>query len=95
MATKKPRKLSAKQQRAYDTLVEATLVRGMPLPSSYGLSPNLKGVTSDQWRDELIERRIIEQDRKKNPHARFSELRDKLAAKHLIGVRGEMVWAAA
>jgi hypothetical protein len=87
------RSLSDKQQLAMEALAEAVLTHGINLPSGNGLPAGLKAVTADQWRDELCRRRVIDPDGK-NPRARVTELRNQLRAKHLIGVRDELVWPA-
>jgi hypothetical protein len=90
-ATDRP--LSDQQQRAIEALAEATLAHGVDLPSRDGLPVGLKSVTADQWRAEVYRRGVLDQAAK-NPRARFFELRNRLAAKHLIGVDGELVWLA-
>lgn len=87
------RTLNPKQQLAMEALAEVTLRHGVNVPPNDGLPAGLKSVTADQWRDELFRRKVLDHDMK-NPRARYSELRDQLAAKHLIGVRDELVWLA-
>jgi len=77
-----------------EALAEVTLSHGVSMPAIDGLPGNLKYVTADQWRNELFRRKVLDRD-VKNPRARYAELRDQLAAKHLIGVRDELVWLAA
>jgi hypothetical protein len=86
-------KLSDQQQRAIEALAEVTLSHGVDLPATDGMPAGLKTVTTDQWRAELYRRGVLDQT-VKNPRARFFELRNRLAAKHLIGVRDELVWLA-
>jgi hypothetical protein len=86
-------KLSDQQQRAIEALAEVTLSHGVDLPPTDGMPAGLKTVTTDQWRAELYSRGVLDQT-VKNPRARFFELRNRLAAKHLIGVRDELVWLA-
>ena len=87
------RTLNPKQQLAMEALAEVTLSHGASVPSGNGLPAGLKSVTADQWRNELLRRKVLDPD-VKNPRARYAELRDQLAAKHLIGVRDELVWLA-
>jgi AAA domain len=86
-------KLSDQQQRAIEALAEVTLSHGVDLPPTDGMPAGLKTITADQWRAELYRRGVLDQT-VKNPRARFFELRNRLAAKHLIGVRDELVWLA-
>jgi len=50
-------------------------------------------VTADQWRDELYRLKVLDKSTK-NPTSRFSELRQALQRKHVIGVSDELVWLA-
>jgi hypothetical protein len=93
-SARKAGKLSVRQRRAKDALAEAVLAHGVDLPSSYRLPSSLKGITSDQWREELYRRKVIDEQTTKNPRARFGEVRDQLADKRLIGVRDDWVWLA-
>jgi Bifunctional DNA primase/polymerase, N-terminal/AAA domain len=92
-AASSKRPLNPKQQLAMEALAEVTLSHGVSVPATDRLPAGLKSVTADQWRDELFRRRVLDRD-VKNPRARYAELRDQLAAKHLIGVRDELVWLA-
>jgi hypothetical protein len=85
------RALNPKQQLAIEALAEVTLTHGVALQPGDGLPAGLKSVTAEQWRNELFRRKVLDPD-VKNPRARYAELRDQLAAKHLIGVRDELVW---
>ncbi len=87
------RNLSDQQRLAIEALAEATLAHGVDLPPKAGLPPGLRSVTTDQWRDELYRRGVLDPDAK-NPRARFAELSHRLQAKHLIGVDGDRVWRA-
>jgi len=87
------RALSDKQQLAIDALAEVTLSHGIILPSADGLPKGLKSVTDEQWRTELLRRKVIEPE-SKNPWARFNDLRRSLARKKLIGVRDDLIWLA-
>ena len=90
-ATARP--LTDQQKRALEALTEATINHGVELPTTDGMPAGIKAVTADQWRTELDRMRVIDPDTR-NPRARFFELRTRLAAKHLIGVRDERVWIA-
>jgi hypothetical protein len=92
-ATSPKPSLNAKQQLAMEALAEATLAHGVNVPAADGLPAGLKSVTAEQWRKQLFRRKILDPE-VKNPRARYAELRDQLAAKHLIGVRDELVWLA-
>jgi len=87
-------KLSPRQQRAVEALAEAVLAHGVDLPTNYGLASGLKGVTDEQWREEILCRKVIDKKTTKNLRARLAELRDQLAVKRVIGVRDEWVWLA-
>jgi hypothetical protein len=91
MATKTP--LSSKQQLGLEALAEAILKQGIELPSSYRFPAGLKSVTADQWRDELYRLKVLDKSAK-NPASRFSELRQALQVKRVIGVSDELVWLA-
>jgi hypothetical protein len=86
-------KLSDKQKLALEALAEATLKHGVDMAPHDGLPARLKSVTTDQWRDELFRRRVIDPDGP-NPRARLTELRTSLSARRLIGVDGNLVWRA-
>jgi hypothetical protein len=86
--------LSDQQKLAMEALAEAVLKHGQPLGTADGMPAGLKSVTADQWKDELYSRQVLDRDAK-NPRARFSELRQRLSIKRLIGVRDDLVWLAA
>jgi hypothetical protein len=87
------RPLTGQQQRAIEALIEVTLSHSVDLPPRDGMPAGLKSVTADQRRAELYRRGVLDPTTK-NPRARFFELRNRLAAKHLIGVQDELVWLA-
>jgi hypothetical protein len=87
------RPLSDQQKLAIEALAETVLSQGVDLPAASDLPMGIKGVTDDQWRTELYRRGVLDQAAS-NPRARFQELRTRLAAKHLIGVRDGFVWLA-
>jgi hypothetical protein len=84
--------LSDRQKLAIEALIEATLSHGKDAPAEHGLPAGVKVVTAEQWKTEIYRRKVLDPDGK-NPRARFNELRTALAAKKLIGVRDELVWA--
>jgi len=89
--SKKP--LNEKQQLGIEALAEAILKHGIDLPASYRLSAGLKSVTRDQWQAELYRLNVLDREAA-NPTARFSELRQALQRKHVIGVSDDLVWLA-
>jgi hypothetical protein len=90
-APKAERELSANQQLALEALTETLLLYGREAPSEYRLPPRIKIVAADEWKTELFRRNAID-SKGSNPRARFDELRKRLQAKHLIGVRDDFVW---
>jgi hypothetical protein len=90
-APKAEHELSANQRLALEALAEILLFCGREAPSEYQLPPRIKVVTADEWKTELFRRNVID-SKGSNPRARFDELRKRLQAKHLIGVRDDFVW---
>ena len=88
----KGRPLSDRQRLALEALAETVLTYGQDAPTDYQLPYGIKVVAADQWRAEMFRRNVLDSDAK-NPRARFNELRTSLAAKKLIGVRDDTVWA--
>lgn len=60
-------------------------------PPAYGLPPDIRVVAADAWREELYRRNVLDREAR-NPRARFQELRNRLAARSLIGDRDDTVW---
>jgi hypothetical protein len=87
------RALSDQQRLALEALTEILLSHGRAAPAEYGLPHGIRVAGADEWKTELYRRNILDQDAK-NPRARFSELRTRLAAKKLIGTRDDLVWPA-
>ena len=85
--------LSGKQQLGVDALAEAILKHGVELPASCRMPVGLKSVTADQWQAELYRLGALDRNAK-NPTSRFSELRQALQVKRVIGVSDELVWLA-
>jgi hypothetical protein len=86
------RKMSDRHKLALSALTDATLNSGRPAPSGYQLPADIQVVAADDWREELFRRGVL--DRKApNPRTDFKRIRESLAARNLIGVRDENVWA--
>jgi hypothetical protein len=88
----KDRPLSDRQRLALEALAETVLAYGQDAPTDYQLPHGIKVVAADQWRAEMFRPNVLDPEAK-NPRARFNELRTSLAAKKLIGVRDDTVWA--
>ena len=84
------RKLSDRQRLALDALAECM---GKPLPASFGLPVDLRGVEIGQWREEMYRRAVLDRDAK-NPREDFRRVRNSLQARKLVGIRDELVWRA-
>ncbi len=91
-ATERP--LTDQQRLAIEALAEVTLQHGQDMPATDGFPVGLKSVTADQWKAELFRRQVLDKE-SGNPRARFNELRSRLYAKKLIGIRDDIVWLAA
>jgi hypothetical protein len=87
------RQLTDQQRLALDALTEALLSHERDAPSDYQLPHGIKVVNAEEWKAELLRRNVID-PKATNPRARFNELRNRLAAKRLIGVRDDFVWRA-
>ena len=86
-------KLSDRQKLALDALTEATLSCGRKPPGEFQLPAGIQVVTADEWKAELFRRNVLDQEGS-NPRARFSDLRNALAARKKIGTRDGLVWSA-
>ena len=53
----------------------------------------MKVVSAEQWKTELFRQNILDKHGS-NPRARYTELRNGLRTKELIGVRDDWVWLA-
>jgi hypothetical protein len=84
-------RLSDRQCNALDALTEAVLTRGRQAPPSFQLPHDIKVVTDDEWKAELVRNGSLKADGKST---RYDELRAALQARHLIGVRDGFVWHA-
>jgi hypothetical protein len=85
-------KMSDRQRLALKALTDATLSGGKPAPADYQLPVGIQVVRGDDWREELFSRGILERAAS-NPRADFKRIRESLAARNLIGVRNDDVWA--
>jgi hypothetical protein len=85
-------KMSDRQRLALKALTDATLTSGKPAPAAYQLPAGIQVVPGDDWREELFRRGILERAAA-NPRADFKRIRESLAARNLIGVRNDDVWA--
>ena len=85
--------LSDQQRLALDALHETLLTHGRDAPAEFGLSRGIKVAGADQWKAELHRRNVLDPGAS-NPRARFNELRNRLAAKWLIGTRDDLIWSA-
>ena len=91
--TAKASHLSDQQRLALDALHETLLTHGRDAPAEFGLSRGIKVAGADQWKAELHRRNVLDPGAS-NPRARFNELRNRLAAKWLIGMRDDLIWSA-
>ena len=87
------RRMSDRHKLALTALTEATLSGGQPAPPAYQLPADIQVVATDKWREELYRRGILERDGP-NPRQVFKRIKEGLAARNLIGMRDENVWAA-
>jgi AAA domain-containing protein len=87
------RKLSDRQKLALEALTEVTLRAGTHADPDWQLPVGIKTVKANEWREEMERRSVIDPDGA-NPRAAFRQVRDRLAARKLIGVRDGHVWPA-
>ena len=82
---------SNRQVLALRALDEVALGHGREPPAEYQLPAGIKVVNDEAWREELFRCNVL--DRKaSNPRSRFSELRQGLKVRGLIGSRDNVVW---
>jgi hypothetical protein len=93
VVTKALRRMSDRHKLALTALTEAALSSGQPAPSAYQLPADILVVPADKWRDELFRRGVLDKTAP-NPRQDFKRIRESLAARSLIGMRDENVWAA-
>jgi hypothetical protein len=89
----KASRLTEQQQLALEALSETVLTHGRDAPAEYGLPHGIKVADADKWKTELQRRNVLD-PKASNPRARFNELRNRLAAKKLIGTRDDLIWSA-
>jgi hypothetical protein len=92
-AVAKPLRLTDQQRRALDALYETILSHGRDAPAEYNLPHGIKVADADKWKIELQRCNVLD-PKASNPRARFNELRNRLAAKRLIGTRDDLIWNA-
>jgi AAA domain len=84
------RKLSPRDKLALNALTEATLAHGVPGPAD--LPAGIKTVTIEQWRAKMFEVSVITREHS-NPTVAFGRICERLSAKSLVGIRGNLIWA--
>ena len=87
------RKMSPRNKLALDALRETALSHGKPADPNMQLPAATIVVPTNEWRDELFRRGILEHDAP-NPRTDFKRIRESLQNKSLIGVHGDVVWQA-
>ncbi len=85
------RKLSARQQLAIDALTESLATAGQAAPTSFQLPASTIVVPIELWRKEMTARGAID-PAAANPREDFRRVQNQLHARHIIGVRNELVW---
>jgi hypothetical protein len=93
-ADRKKKPLSAKYERARRALrglASGTLAKTPP--DEWGLPPAINIVAAEAWRDGLLRDGVLDKE-DKNVRKRFWDLKDRLAAKNVIGERDGYVWIA-
>jgi hypothetical protein len=81
-------KLSDRQTRAIRALADA--INNIGQPCSYAPF-GTQAVTETQWEAELVSQSVLD-PKAANPRTRYTELRDSLATRYLIGLRNTFVW---
>ncbi|HMF22504.1 MAG TPA: AAA family ATPase [Pseudolabrys sp.] len=84
-------RLAPRAKLALDALTEALLAHGQSLPRSLDLPADLRGVTIDQWKNEMLSRNVLDKSAA-NWRTDFRRVLDQLASKGLIGSKEEFVW---
>ena len=84
-------RLSARQQLAIEALTETILTAGAAAPNSLGLPASTIVVPVDAWRKEMFARGAIDKDAA-NPREDCRRVQQQLHARHIIGVRDDLVW---
>jgi hypothetical protein len=93
-AGRKKKSLSPKYERARRALAElASGALARTPPDEWGLPAAIRIVPADAWRDALERDGVLDKE-DKNVRKRFWDLKDRLAAKNVIGERDGHVWIA-
>jgi AAA domain len=87
------RKLSDRQRLALIALAEVANNRGRAPPPDFGLPAGLLVVQVSEWREEMFRSGALDKE-SKNPRSDFRRVKHSLQARHLIGERDDLVWAA-
>jgi hypothetical protein len=82
---------ASKHALALDALDEALATFGQPLPGSFKMSGDIRGVDVDKWKDELFTRGILNREAK-NPRTDFQRLKLAMIGEHKIAERNKLVW---
>ena len=93
-AGRKKKSLSPKYERARRALAGlagGTLAKTPP--DEWGLPPAINIVPAEAWRDALLRDGVLDKE-DRNVRKRFWDLKDRLAAKNVIGERDGYVWVA-
>jgi hypothetical protein len=85
------RKLSDRQQLAIEALNESLATVGQAAPTGFQLPASTIVVPIEIWRKEVFARGAIEKDAA-NPREDFRRVQNQLHARHIIGVRDDLVW---
>jgi hypothetical protein len=88
------RRLNDRQKLALEALSNCAADRGKPAPEAFGLPAGISTISTDQWRDELLDTGIIDRDGA-NPREDFKRVKMQLQSRRLIGERQGHVWRCA
>jgi hypothetical protein len=89
-----PRQLNNRQKLALEALSNCAAERGKPAPEAFGLPAGVTTITAQEWRDQLLDRGVLDNDAP-NLRQDFKRLQEQLLARHLIAERGGLVWRCA
>jgi hypothetical protein len=85
------RRMSDKQELAYEALTSLSAEHGEPLPPDFRLPSGTLAVSVTAFKAELLARGIVSGDAK-NPRSRLDELLNALKRRHAAGERKGRVW---
>jgi hypothetical protein len=88
------RRLTARQKNVLAQLANCIANRGKPVPPHFGLPNGMSAVTIKEWQDACLSTGAIDTDAK-NPRADFTQTKEALIAKQLIGEQDKLAWLAA